>query len=373
MKNFQILASALNHHAPFSSKLRSLHASLVQRFPEVDRVAVALYDAKTDTLKTFAHSSGSAAPLSAYQAKLADTPSLKRLAETRNSRVIQDLAEIAPSPSEHSRRITAEGYRSSYTMPMFLEGELIGFLFFDSYRQGAFGDDLVHYLDLFGHLVSLVIINELTTLNTLVGTVQVARSFTHLRDVETLAHLDRMARYARIIATELAGRFGFDDEFIEHVFLFAPLHDIGKIGVPDSVLMKPGALDADEERVMKSHVVKGREMVERIVQDFGLQSVRHVEILRNIVEYHHEAVDGSGYPKGLRGDQIPIETRIIVVADVFDALTSRRPYKPAWSNERAFSQLRSLAGVKLDADCVLALERNRPAVEAIQARFREAA
>lgn len=373
MKNFQILASALNHHAPFSAKLKSLHASLAQRFPRVDRIAVALYDPKTDALKTFAHSSGGAAPLSAYQARLAHTPSLQRLAQSRSSRVIEDLAEIAQSNSEHTRRITAEGYRSSYTMPMFMEGDLIGFLFFDSYQRGAFSEELVHYLDLFGHLVSLVIINELTALNTLVGTVQVARSFTHLRDVETLAHLDRMARYARIIATELARKFGFDDEFIEHVFLFAPLHDIGKIGVPDSVLMKPGALDAAEERVMKSHVDKGREMVERILADFGLQSLRQVHILRNIVEFHHEAVDGSGYPKGLSGEQIPIETRIVVVADVFDALTSRRPYKAAWSNDRAFDQLRSMAGVKLDRDCVQALEKNRPAVEEIQARFREAA
>jgi HD-GYP domain-containing protein (c-di-GMP phosphodiesterase class II) len=256
---------------------------------------------------------------------------------------------------------------------MFLEGDLIGILFFNSYGKDAFADDLIHYLDLFGHLVSLVIINELTTLQTLVGTVQVARSFTHLRDVETLAHLDRMARYARLIANAVAAQFGFDDEFVEHVFLFAPLHDIGKIGVPDSVLLKPGALNAEEERIMKSHVQMGLEMVDRLLTDFGLQSLRHVRILRNIVEHHHEAVDGSGYPRGLRGDEIPIETRIVVVADVFDALTSRRPYKPAWSNDRAFAHLRSQAGVKLDHDCVSALERNRVAVEEIQARFAEVA
>ncbi|NTV54746.1 MAG: hypothetical protein HGA73_04715, partial [Syntrophaceae bacterium] len=128
------------------------------------------------------------------------------------------------------------------------EGELIGFLFFDSYTAGAFRDDLVDYLDLFGHLVSMVIINELTALRTLLGTVQVARTFTHLRDVETVAHLDRMARYARVIALDLAPRYGLDDEFVEHVFLFAPLHDIGKIGVPDAVLLKPGSLDPDEDR-----------------------------------------------------------------------------------------------------------------------------
>jgi HD-GYP domain-containing protein (c-di-GMP phosphodiesterase class II) len=219
----------------------------------------------------------------------------------------------------------------------------------------------------------MVIINELTALRTLLGTVQVARNFTHLRDVETVAHLDRMARYSRVIALDLAPRYGLDDEFVEHVFLFAPLHDIGKIGVPDAVLLKPGTLDPDEDRVMRSHVEKGLQMVDRIVADFGLQSVPHVDILRNIVQYHHEAVDGSGYPAGLKGEAIPLETRIVVVADVFDALTSRRPYKAAWSNETAFDHLRRLAGVKLDGDCVAALERNLKAVEEIQQRFREAA
>jgi HD-GYP domain-containing protein (c-di-GMP phosphodiesterase class II) len=369
MKNVDVLVSALNHHAPFSEKLRTLHGTLKSHLPAVDRIAVALFDASNDTLKTFAHSSGGASPLSAYQARLSATSTLRRLAETRSSRVIDDLSELAGSASEHTRRILAEGYRSSYTMPMFMEGELLGFLFFDSYRPAAFGPETLPHLDLFGHLVSLVIINELTTVQTLVGTVQVARSFTRLRDVETLAHLDRMARYAQLIAIDLAARFGFDDEFIEHLFLFAPLHDIGKIGLPDSILMKPGALDPDEARIMRSHVEKGREMVDRMVADFGLQAISRVQILRNIVEYHHEAVDGSGYPRGLRGEQIPMETRIVGVADVFDALTSRRPYKPAWSNARAFSHLRALAGVKFDRDCVEALLRNRATVESIQARF----
>jgi HD-GYP domain-containing protein (c-di-GMP phosphodiesterase class II) len=373
MKSHQVLVTALNHRAPFSEKLRDLHHGLKQRFPAVDRVAVALYDAKTDMLETFAHSSGGASPLSAYQARLSDVRSLHWLARTRTSRVLNDLGELGSGGAEHTRRILGEGYLSSYTTPMFQEGELIGFLFFDSYTAGAFRDDLVDYLDLFGHLVSMVIINELTALRTLLGTVQVARNFTHLRDVETVAHLDRMARYARVIALDLAPRYGLDDEFVEHVFLFAPLHDIGKIGVPDAVLLKPGSLDPDEDRVMRSHVEKGLQMVDRIVADFGLQSVPHVDILRNIVQYHHEAVDGSGYPAGLRGEAIPIETRIVVVADVFDALTSRRPYKAAWSNETAFDHLRRMAGVKLDGDCVDALERNLNAVEEIQERFREAA
>lgn len=369
MKNYQILVNALNHHRPFSEKLKALHANLRVKLPLVDRIAVALYDSKTDTVKTFAHSSGGTTPLSGYEAKLSDIRSLNELVRTRSSRVINDLSELADHGSEHTRRILAAGYRSSYTMPMLVESDLIGFLFFNSYVRDAFNDDSIYCLDLFGQLVSMVIVNELTTLQTLVGTVQVARSFTHLRDVETLAHNDRVARYARLIANDLAEDYGLDDEFIEHIFLFAPLHDIGKIGIPDSILLKRGSLTAEEESIMRSHVEKGRQMVDRIIQDFGLQSIRHTQILRNIVEHHHEAVDGSGYPRGLKGDAIPVETRILVVADVFDALTSARPYKLAWHNAHAFEHLRQLGGVKLDANCVAALERHQAAVEKIQARF----
>lgn len=357
----------------FSDRLQALHGEIVERYPFVDRIAVALYDAKTDLLKTFAHSSRGPSPLNAYQAKLSDTPSLLDLARTRRRRVINDLASVQGKLAEHTRRITGHGYRSSYTSPIFVDGELLGFLFFDARIESAFTPESLPYLDLFGQIISLVIVNELTALHTLVGTVQVARSFTSLRDIETGAHLDRMSRYARIVAVELAPQHGLSDEFIEHIFLFAPLHDIGKIGIPDAILLKPGPLTAEEDLVMRSHVEKGMEIMERMISDFGLHALKHLDMLRNIVRFHHESVDGNGYPCALAGNQIPLETRIISVADVFDALTSKRPYKPAWSNDDSFAQMRAMAGFRLDAECVAALEKNRAQVEEIQQRFEEIA
>ena len=194
---------------------------------------------------------------------------------------------------------------------------------------------------------------------------------THHRDLETGAHLDRMAHYVRLIALELAERYGFDDEYIEHLFLFAPLHDIGKIGIPDNILLKQGKLTPEEYQVMKTHARKGREIIDAMLDNFGLEGLHNIDMLRNLAHYHHEAVDGSGYPEGLSGEQIPIEARIVAVADVFDALTSRRPYKEAWSNDKAFAGLRRLAGSGLDAECVEALASRRAEVEEVQARFRE--
>jgi HD-GYP domain-containing protein (c-di-GMP phosphodiesterase class II) len=192
---------------------------------------------------------------------------------------------------------------------------------------------------------------------------------THYRDMETGSHIDRTAYYARLIALELAPSYQLTDEQIEHIFLFSPLHDIGKIGIPDSILRKPGKLNEQEFEVMKTHPEKGKEIIGEILKDFSLGTFGHVGILRNIAEYHHEAVDGSGYPKQLKGDEIPIEARISAVADVFDALTTRRTYKEAWSNEEAFAMLQRLADNKLDRDCVEILLKNKEKVAAIQQRF----
>ena len=256
-------------------------------------------------------------------------------------------------------------------MPMYSYGHFLGFLFFNSYEDAPFSEEILRQIDPFGHLISLTIIHELSSLQTLLATVKTARDMTHVRDNETGSHLDRMSRYARLIAKKLAGKFNLSDEYIENIFVFSPLHDIGKIGIPDDILLKRGQLTEQERELMKSHTSKGRELIDRMLGNFKLDGMQHIDILRNIAELHHESLDGSGYPYGRQGEDIPLESRIVAIADIFDALTSRRPYKPAWSNDHAFSFLANFAGSKLDPDCVEALISSRPEVEEIQQQFRE--
>jgi HD-GYP domain-containing protein (c-di-GMP phosphodiesterase class II) len=372
MPDHQNALEALNHHAPLSEKLQLLHAALAKRFAFIDRVAVAIYDPKTDELKTFIHSSSEDNPLAQYQAKLSQARSLQEIRESGKPRVVNDLTIFAKGTHEHTHRIAAQGYGASYTVPMYFNSDFFGFVFFNSYRKNVFDEEVLHLLDMFAHLISLVVTGELASLRTLISAVRAARNFVYMRDTETGAHLERMARYSRIVAKELAPKYGFDDEYIEHVFLFAPLHDIGKIGIPDSILLKAGLLDTGEREIMRTHAPKGRQLIDSMLRDFGLESFGYLNILRNIAEHHHETMDGAGYPHGLRGDDIAIESRIVAVADIFDALTSKRPYKEAWSIDDAFLELRKLAGSKLDPDCVEALIKNRAQLEEIRNRFPDA-
>jgi HD-GYP domain-containing protein (c-di-GMP phosphodiesterase class II) len=371
MFDHQDVFAALNGKLPLPEKIEAVHRQLKQRFDFIDRIAVAVYDSKTDLLKTFVHSSGGAQPLSLYGARLADSASLSEILQVGRPRVINDLEVFGNSTAEHARRIAAQKYGASYTMPMYLNGEFFGFLFFNSYRKQVFDEKVLHYLDMVGHLLSLLVIHEQSSTRNLVATVKTAADMAHHRDFETGSHLDRMANYARLIAREVARKYQLNDDLVEHIFLFSPLHDIGKIGIPDSILLKPAKLTDEEFDLMKTHTLKGTEIIDRMLENFGLNDLPHVDTLRNIALHHHEALNGSGYPNGLLEKEIPVEAKIVAVADVFDALTSHRPYKEAWDNDRAFSLLREMAGTKFDRDCVEALIAAREEVEAVQRRFTE--
>ena len=361
----------LNRHIPLRDKLIAAHKSVSTLFPFIARIAIAVYDPQTTLLKTFVHSSGEDNPLDHYQALLDEAPSLRKILDKGLPRVINNQLTFEDNAHEHTRRIGRQGYAASYTLPMFNDGNFIGFIFFNSYEKDVFAEDVLSQIDVYGHMISLMVVNELASLHTLTAAIKTTGHITHARDPETGSHIDRMSRYSRLIATALADDYDLDDSYIEHIFMFSPLHDIGKIGIPDNILLKPGQLDDAEYEVMRTHASKGREIIDDLVSNFGLENVEYVNVLRNIAEHHHEAVNGSGYPSGMRGNDIPLEARIVAVADVFDALTSKRSYKDAWSNEDAFATLQKLAGETLDRDCVRALLDNIEEVERIQEQFIE--
>ncbi|HZQ74965.1 MAG TPA: HD domain-containing phosphohydrolase [Burkholderiales bacterium] len=180
------------------------------------------------------------------------------------------------------------------------------------------------------------------------------------RDEETGYHLIRMSRYSRLIAAAI----GLDRDEAETIELASPLHDIGKIGIPDGILLKAGKLDEVEWSVMRRHPLIGHEILK------GSAS-KYVRMGALIALGHHEKYDGSGYPNGLVGDHIPLCARIVAVADVYDALTSVRPYKPAWPSEDAYAYLLAQRGKHFDPRLVEAFAGAKQEVSGIQNEWRD--
>lgn len=177
------------------------------------------------------------------------------------------------------------------------------------------------------------------------------------RDPETGAHLERIRNYTRTLAAELGNNPKYagviDDEFVLMIYQSSPLHDIGKVGIEDSVLLKPGRLTPDEFDVMKRHAQIGGDAL-AATQRWGVTEQNFLSMGREIAYYHHERWDGSGYPKGLKGEEIPLAARIMALADVYDALASKRVYKGAMSHEEACQIIQAEAGKHFDPDVVAA-------------------
>jgi two-component system response regulator RpfG len=177
------------------------------------------------------------------------------------------------------------------------------------------------------------------------------------RDAGTSAYLERMARVAGLVAEGL----GLPEDEVRTIELAAPLHDIGKIAIPDAILLKPGPLDAAEQARMRQHPRIGHQLL-------ADSQNRFIRTSAVIALGHHERYDGSGYPDGLKGEQIPLAARIVTVADVFDALISPRPYKPAWTIEDALAYLGEQRGALFDPDCVDVLLREEARLRQICAQ-----
>ncbi len=182
------------------------------------------------------------------------------------------------------------------------------------------------------------------------------------KDNETGAHVHRMSRYGNIIASKVIK----NKEWLESLLIAAPLHDIGKIGIPDAIMLKEGPLDTDEWNTMKTHPQVGDKII-------GNQNHSGVMLLAKEIAFgHHEKWDGSGYPLGLKGERIPFSARVVALADVFDALTSKRPYKEAWSVEKAVSCIDESFGQHFDPGLAKPFHEALPEMLVVKEAFRDA-
>lgn len=203
-------------------------------------------------------------------------------------------------------------------------------------------------------------------------TILVMASLAETRDLDTGNHIRRTQHYVKALAQRLKNHPRFSpflsEQMIDTLYKSAPLHDIGKVGIPDSILLKPGRFTPEEFEIMKTHTTLGRDAIVHAEKQLGTQ-VEFLQIAKEIAYYHQEKWDGSGYPTGISGDDIPISARLMAVADVYDALISRRVYKEGMVHEKAVSIIVDGSGAHFDTDIVDAFLDLQDEFRAIAARF----
>jgi hypothetical protein len=357
---------------PLSSRLALIHGRIASVEVAIGRLAFALYQPHNDLLSTYISHTSQGEPLHFYDRRLASIPSLLALHQRRQCRVIDDLRAALTPATPHSRWLLEQGWRSSYTLPLVQGERLLGFVFLNAQQPGVFTAACLQQLAPHLELLEALIQAELAAIEALQAAVRLALRMTGLRDPETGAHVERVSLYSRLIAMELGRRRQLPPDFAEDLYLFAALHDVGKVGIPDRILLKDGPLDQQERHTMDSHVQRGIDLVEKLITGLHLVADPKMELLRVVVACHHEKLDGSGYPFGLQGAAIPLAARIVAVADIYDALSQARSYKPALPEAEVQRLLQAMVQAgQIDGDCVEVLVQAREQRQAVAAAYRD--
>ena len=293
-----------------------------------------------------------------------------------NALAIDDLDAFSSDkgPAFLSARLVRDGKRSALFVPLKKGGAGEALLVFASSQAGAYTPEHVEFLGNLAAQIAHILDKTIVMEGLIVAAVEGLAKLAESRDPETGDHLVRMSLYSAIIAEEL-GNDGVHREritpaYVRDVYRFAPMHDIGKVGIRDDILLKPGRLDPDERIEMERHPVIGGQVLRRSEEQMNALGHSIFQIGIEIAEGHHEQFDGSGYPAGLAGEAIPLAARIIAVADVLDALTSKRPYKEAWPMEKALQAINNESGKHFDPAVVASLHRALPRVMEIYERLK---
>lgn len=256
--------------------------------------------------------------------------------------------------------------KSIIVFPLSISGDERAVLIFATHEENAYRTSHRELLTNITSQVSHAFDRSIGMESLVVSAVEGLAKLAESRDPETGDHLVRMSLYSYILANELYDDGIYQGElkssYARHVFHFAPMHDIGKVGIEDSILLKPGKLSDDEWKEMRKHPVIGADVLRRCEAQVNKAGYSMFKVGIEIAEGHHEKYDGTGYPYQRKGREIPLSARIVALADVFDALTSRRPYKEAWSVEKAIKLIDEESGKHFDPNVVKVFKKALPKI-----------
>jgi HD-GYP domain-containing protein (c-di-GMP phosphodiesterase class II) len=303
--------------------------------------------------------------------------SLESIMYSANARVINDLEKYTDNKSvkDYNKYIMDAGVRASITLPLIINSEPVGIIFFSSRYKNIYTEEHVKFLETLVDSIAISLEKSIFADELLFGSLLAMVKLAEARDEETGDHLERMKVYSRTITESLLSESKYvksiTPEYIENIERFSPMHDIGKVGIRDGILLKPGKLTTDEFDEMKKHAIYGADVLRTAESNITKKGRNIFQMGIEIAEGHHEKWDGSGYPYGKRGEEIPLSARIVAIADVFDALSSKRPYKEAFSFEESFDTILEGSGKHFDPEIVRAFELNKKRIFEIYNMFNE--
>lgn len=290
--------------------------------------------------------------------------SLERIVTDGTPRIINDLESFTNNKKADYNIILLEaGIKSSITLPLKVNNKPIGIIFFSNINKDIYKEEHIEFLKILANSISISLNKNIFIDEMLYSTLLALTKMAEARDEDTADHIDRMSAYSVKITEALVNDNLYCDQmtvsFMRDIERFSPMHDIGKVGFKDGILLKPGKLTEDEYEEMKKHVAYGVEVLKTAESNIAKQSYSMFKMGIEIVEGHHEWWDGSGYPYKKSGYEIPLSARIVAVADVFDALTSKRPYKKAFGFEESFNYILEGGGNHFDPAIVNSFNKHK--------------
>ncbi len=307
------------------------------------------------------------------RAEVSET-SLVSIVRDGTPRVINDLYSYTQHKDAQYNRILMEaGIKSSITLPLKVNEKPIGIIFFSNTNKDVYREEHIKFLKTLSNSIAISLNKNIFIDEMLYSTLLALTKMAEARDEDTGDHLERMKEYSVRITEFLIEDNMYEEEitiaFLKGIERFSPMHDIGKVGVKDGVLLKPGKLTDDEFGEMKKHVIYGVDVLKTAEKNIAKQKYSMFKMGIEIVEGHHEKWNGTGYPYRKAGRDIPLSARIVAIADVFDALTSKRPYKDAYNFEESINYIINEKGRHFDPYIIESLIKHKKEMKTLYDSF----
>lgn len=361
------LIENMNQNVSFEGILNYIYSTFSEFIP-YNHIGIALLKDEGKVLEASygisdAHLEELPKKLVGIRAKVSET-SLENIVKYCTPRIINDLeAYTTNKDTDYNKILLQAGIKSSITLPLKVYDKPIGIIFFSNTKKSIYNENHIEFLVTLSNSIAISLNKNIFIDEMLYSTLLALTKMAEARDEETAEHLDRMTAYSVKITEFLLRDNLYCDQltvpFLKGIERFSPMHDIGKVGVKDGILLKPGKLTSEEFDEMKKHVTYGADVLRTAESNIAKQKYSMFKMGIEIVEGHHEWWDGSGYPYNKKGYEIPLSARIVAVADVFDALTSKRPYKKPYEFEESINQIIEGSGSHFDPRIVDSLSRHR--------------